>query len=66
MAASKERVILCAQPLTCWILFLQENLSSVVCSYAQTDQHLCFSLIGKYHISTFFKGNFNIPASLCR
>ena len=33
---------------------------------AQTDQRLCYSLIGKYHIYTCFKRNLNIPASLCR
>ena len=32
---------------------------------AQTDQHLCYSLTGKYHISTCFMRNFNILASLC-
>ena len=31
----------------------------------QTDQRLCYSLIGKYHIYTCFMRNFNILASLC-
>ena len=32
---------------------------------AQFDQRLCYSLTGKYHISTCFKQNFNFLASLC-
>ena len=52
----------------------RENLSSVVCeqqrrrpacAYAQSDQRLCYSLIGKYHILTCYQRNFNILASLC-
>ena len=35
------------------------------CAYAQSDQRLCYSLIGKYHILTCYKRNFNILASLC-
>ena len=52
----------------------RENLSSVVCEQqrrrsawasAQYDQHLLYSLIGKYYIKTLYKGNFTILASLC-
>ena len=52
----------------------RENLSSVVCEQqrrrlvcasAQSDQHLCYSLIVKYHIHTRYKRNFNFLASLC-
>ena len=52
----------------------RQNLSSGVCEQqrrrsacasAQTDQRLCYSLTGKYHISTCFKQNFNFLASLC-
>ena len=35
------------------------------CASAQSDQCLCCSLIGKYHILTCYKRNFNSPASLC-
>ena len=31
----------------------------------QSDQGLCYSLIGKYHIKTCYKRNFTILASLC-
>ena len=31
-----------------------------------SDQGLCFSLIGKYHIRTCYERNFNVLASLCR
>ena len=50
----------------------QENLSSgfcrqqrrrPACPSAQTDQHLCYSLFGKYHIWTCYRWNFNIVAS---
>ena len=35
------------------------------CPYGQTDQRLCYSLIGKYHIYTCHQRNFNFLASLC-
>ena len=35
------------------------------CWSAQSDQRLCYSLIGKYHILTFYKQIFNFLASLC-
>ena len=35
------------------------------CASAQSDQHLCYSLIGKYNISTCIKQVFNFLASLC-
>ena len=56
-----------------WAL-TRENLSSGVCeqqkgrpacAHAQSDQHLCYSLIGKYHILTYYKRIFNVLASLC-
>ena len=56
-----------------WAL-MQENLSSGVCEQhrrrpacasAQSDQHLCYSLFGKYHIKACYKRNFNFLASLC-
>ena len=59
--------------ITIWALSW-ENLSSEVCEQhrrrpacasAQSDQHLCFSLFGKYHIQTSYKRNFNSLASLC-
>ena len=52
----------------------QENLSSgvcksqrhrPVCTSVQTDQCLCYLLIGKYHILTWCKWNFTFLASLC-
>ena len=53
----------------------RENLSSVVCEQqrrrptcasAQTDQRLCYSLFGKYHISTCYRQIFNLLASLIK
>ena len=50
------------------------NLSSGVCeqqrrrpacAYAQSDQRLCRSYIGKYHVKTGYMRNFNFIASLC-
>ena len=35
------------------------------CAYAQSDQRLCFSLFGKYHIQTCYKWNFNFLDSPC-
>ena len=35
------------------------------CTSAQSDQHLCYSLNGKYHIQTCYKQYFNFLASLC-
>ena len=52
----------------------RENLSSgvceqqrrrPVCAFEQTDQRLCYSLIGKYHIKTCYERNFDFLASLC-
>ena len=51
-----------------------ENMSLVVCKQqkcrpacasAQSDKHLCYSLIGKYHISTCDQRYFNFLACLC-
>ena len=51
-----------------------ENLSSGVwkqhrprpaSASGQSDQHLCYSLIGKYNTQTCYKLNFNFQASLC-
>ena len=53
----------------------RENLFSVVCEQqrrrpacasAQSDQHLCYWLFGKYHIKNCYERNFNFLASLCR
>ena len=35
------------------------------CTSVQSDQHLCYSLIEKYHILTCYKRNFIFLASLC-
>ena len=52
----------------------QESLSLRVCRHlrhipacasTQSDQRLCYSLIGKYHILTCYECNFNFLASLC-
>ena len=65
--------------LVCYFAFhywasTQENLSSEVCEQqrrrpacasAQSDQRLCYSHTGKYHIQTSYQRNFNILASLC-
>ena len=37
----------------------------VCCAPAQSDHHLCYSLIGKNYMSTCYRWNFNILASLC-
>ena len=34
------------------------------CTFPQTDQCLCYSLIGKYHIQPCYEGNFYFLASL--
>ena len=45
-------------------------ISALICymqcewSSAQSDQHLCYSHFGKYHIYVFYKQNFSILASL--
>ena len=44
----------------------QQQRSRPACTSAQTYQRLCFLLIGKYHISTCFKLNFNVLAILCK
>ena len=63
----------------CKILFIiwaspWENLSSGVCeqhrrrpacAFAQSDQRLCYSLLGKYHMWTCYRWKFNFLASLC-
>ena len=52
----------------------RENLSSGVCEQhrhrpacasAQTDQRLCYSLLGKYHIWACYRSNLKFLASLC-
>ena len=35
------------------------------CAWAQSDQHLCYSLSGKYSSRPCFMQNFNILASFC-
>ena len=42
----------------------QTSLCESACTPAQSDQCLCYSFFGKKHISTCYRGNFNIPASL--
>ena len=53
---------------------MRENLSSVVCKQqrgrpacasAQSDQRLCYSLFGKFHMWTCYRWNLNFLASLC-
>ena len=47
---------------------MRENLSSVDCEQqrCRPDQHLCHSLIGKYHASKLATSKFiNFPANLC-
>ena len=45
---------------------MQENLSSRFANNKsmQSDQYLCYSLIGKYHIDICYKGNFYFLNSL--
>ena len=52
----------------------RQNLSSGVCeqhwrrpacAYAQSDQHLCYSLIGKYHVQTYYRRSFDFLAGIC-
>ena len=40
----------------------QENLPLEI---ANSDQHLCYSLIGKNRIKSKYKQNFNFLSSLC-
>ena len=35
------------------------------CASAHSDQHLCYSLYGKYYVSICYKQIFNILVSLC-
>ena len=35
------------------------------CASAQSDQCLCYALIGKYHIETCYERNLNFLVSLC-
>ena len=35
------------------------------CAYEQSDQRLCYSLFGKYHIETWNKQIFNFLVSVC-
>ena len=57
-----------------WWASTRENLSSGVCEQhrrrpacasAQSDQRLCYSLCGKYHIWTCYRWNFNFLDSPC-
>ena len=74
LAFNKIRFFLQRGPLcySTWAL-TRENLSSGVCEQqrrksactsAQSDQHFCNSLIGKYQIKTCYKRNFTILATL--
>ena len=54
---------------------MQKNLSLGSCQYqmhrpacasAQSDQHLCYSLIGKYYLKTCYRRNFTFLACLQR
>ena len=57
----------------CYALSTKENLSwgfankrcRPACTSVQSDQHLCYLLIGKYPIETCYKQNLNFPASFC-
>ena len=58
-----------SQPLAYYIMGLdssgvckQQRLRPA-CASAQTDQHLCYLIFGKCHISTCYKPNFNALAS---
>ena len=42
-----------------------EHRRRPACPSSQSDQHLCCSLFGKYHILTCFEQKFNFLASLC-
>ena len=44
---------------------LQTTRRRSACASAQSDQHLYYSLIVKYHSKTCYKLNFTILASLC-
>ena len=44
----------------------QQHRCRPACPSAQSDQHLCFSVFGKYHIQTCYKRNFNFLPSLCK
>ena len=43
----------------------EQRRSRPACALGQTDQHLCYSLFGKYHIWTCYKWNFIFLSSLC-
>ena len=44
--------------------FIEQQRSRPACTSMQTDQRLCYSLIGKYYIKTCYKRNFTILACL--
>ena len=50
---------------TCRMGVWEQQRRIPACAFAQSDQQLCYSLIGKYHIFTCNKRIFNILASLC-
>ena len=43
----------------------EQQRSKPACTSAQTDQGLCYSVFGKYHILTCYKRNSDFLASLC-
>ena len=42
----------------------EQQMHRPACAYAQSDQRLCYSFFGKYHIWFCYKRNFNFPAGL--
>ena len=44
---------------------LRTTISRPACTSVQSDQRLCYSLIGKYHIKTCYEHIFNFLAGLC-
>ena len=49
---------------TTYLYLMGLDMRKPVYAYAQSDQHLCYSLIGKYHIWTCLEQNLNSLASL--
>ena len=45
--------------------FCEQQRCRPACAPVQSDRHLCYSCIGKFHILTCYKQNFNILPSLC-
>ena len=50
---------------TCLWEGLQTTKAQTSLIFGQSDQRLCYSLLGKYHIYTCYERNLNFLASLC-